>query len=208
MYKRQPYDAKGLMTAALRGSDPVVCFESQRIYGMTEIFHKEGVPREPYEIPIGLPEVKRPGKDITILTFGPALYTAVKAADILQEKFGLTAEIIDGRSLVPFDYGPVLDSIKKTNRIVVVSEACERGGFINTVAANISQLGFNYLDGPVAVVGSRNWITPPAELEQAFFPQPSWILDAIHNYILPLEGYVPQTDRSPEGLLRDSRQGV
>ncbi len=208
IYPATPYDAKGLMTAALRGSDPVVCFESQKIYGVTEIFHKEGVPREPYEIPIGLPEVKREGSDLTILTFGPALYCAVKAADILKEKFGLSAEIIDARSLVPFDYEPVLKSIKKTNRLLLVTEACERGSFINTIAANVSQLGFNHLDAPVTLVGARNWITPPAELEQAFFPQPSWILDAIHNYVLPLDGYSPETDRTPEKLLQDSKEGV
>jgi 2-oxoisovalerate dehydrogenase E1 component len=208
IFPATPYDAKGLMTTALAGNDPVVCFESQKVYGVTEQFHEGGVPAESYEIPIGLPEVKRPGTDLTILTFGATLYTAVAAADILEERFGVSAEIIDGRSLVPFDYEPVLASLKKTNRLILASDACERGSHLNTVAATVTQLGFNYLDAPVAVVGSRNWITPPAELEESFFPQPAWILDAIHTMIQPLDGYRPASSRSPDALLRASREGV
>ncbi len=208
IFPATPYDAKGLMTAALRGNDPVVCFESQKIYGVTEQFHLGGVPAESYEIPIGVPEVKRPGTDITILTFGATLYPAIEAAEVLQERFGIAAEVMDGRSLVPFNYEPVIESLRKTNRLVVASDACERGSHLNTIAANVSQLGFNYLDAPVAIVGSRNWITPPAELEGSFFPQPSWLLDAIDRWIQPLNGYQPVTDRSPEQLLRTSREGV
>ena len=208
IYPATPYDAKGLITAALRGNDPVICFESQKTYGVTELFRPGGVPRESYEVPIGVPEVKRPGKDLTILSFGPALYTAVAAAEILKERFSLEAEVIDGRSLVPFDYEPVIASLAKTNRLLVTSDACERGSFLNTVAAYISQFAFNHLDAPVTMVGSRNWITPPAELEHSFFPQAAWLLDAIHASIMPLPGYTPQTDRSAAELGRQARAGV
>lgn len=207
VFPATPYDAKGLMASALKGNDPVVFFESQRVYGFTEWFQKE-VPAAYYTIPIGLPDVKRPGKDVTILTIGATLYRAVEAADRLEKEFGMSAEIIDARSLVPFDYGPVLESVKKTGRIVLASDACERGSFLHTLAANIQEMAFDYLDAPVAVVGAKNWITPAAEVEDLFFPGPAWILDAIHMQIVPLKGYKPETDRSVAARLRDHREGV
>ncbi|MDD3780206.1 MAG: thiamine pyrophosphate-dependent enzyme, partial [Proteiniphilum sp.] len=178
-----PYDAKGLMNAALQGTDPVVFFESQRIYDMGEQFHEGGVPTGYYEIPLGEPDVKKEGKDITFLTVGHTLYPALKAAKELEEKYGLSAEVIDARSLVPFNYEKVIESVKKTGKIIVAGEATTRGSFLNDLAANIGQMAFDYLDAPVCVLGSRNWITPAHELEDAFFPQPSWFLDVIHERI-------------------------
>jgi 2-oxoisovalerate dehydrogenase E1 component len=206
-YPATPYDAKGLMASALSGNDPVVFFESQRLYGITEWFQGE-VPAGPYTIPIGLPEVKRPGTDLTLLSIGPTLYRAVEAADRLRTEFGVSAEIVDARSLVPFDYGPVIESVRKTGRILVTSDACERGGFAQSLAATIQELAFDALDAPVTVVGARNWITPAAEMEDCFFPQPGWLLDAIHTRLLPLPGYRPQTDRSVEARLNAHRLGV
>jgi len=207
VFPATPYDAKGLMASALSGNDPVVFFESQRLYGITEWFQKE-VPAGHYTLPIGLPEVKRPGTDLTILSIGSTLYRAVEAADRLQAEFGVSAEIVDGRSLVPFDYGPVIESVRKTGRILVTSDACERGSFPQTLAANLQELAFDALDAPVAVVGARNWITPAAEMEDLFFPQPTWLLDAIHTSLLPLPGYRPQTDRSVEARRREHGLGV
>ncbi len=207
VFPATPYDAKGLMASALKGNDPVVFFESQRVYGFTEWFQKD-VPAGYYTIPIGLPDVKRTGKDVTILTIGSTLYRAVEAADRLAKEFSMSAEIIDARSLVPFDYGPVIESVKKTGRIVLASDACERGSFLHTLAANIQELAFDWLDAPVAVVGARNWITPSAEMEDLFFPGPAWILDAIHAHIVPLKGYKPETDRTAAARLRDHREGV
>ncbi|MDD4453506.1 MAG: thiamine pyrophosphate-dependent enzyme, partial [Proteiniphilum sp.] len=184
-----PYDAKGLMNAALQGTDPVIFFESQRIYDMGEQFHEGGVPTGYYEIPLGEPDVKKEGKDITFLTVGHTLYPALKAAKELEEKYGLSAEVIDARSLVPFNYEKVIESVKKTGKIIVAGEATTRGSFLNDLAANIGQMAFDYLDAPVCVLGSRNWITPAHELEDAFFPQPSWFLDVIHERIQPLKGY-------------------
>ncbi len=208
IFPSTPYDAKGMIASALRGNDPVLCFESQKVYGLTEQFKPDGVPQEEYTIPLGDPDVKREGSDITILTFGATLYNAVKAADMLQERFGMSAEVIDGRSLVPFNYAPVVDSVRKTNRLLVTSDACERGSYLNTIAANVSRLAFDHLDAPVAVLGSKNWITPPAELENSFFPQPAWMLDAIHQNIVPLEGYTPTTNQAPDALQEASRKGV
>ncbi|HON02527.1 MAG TPA: thiamine pyrophosphate-dependent enzyme, partial [Paludibacteraceae bacterium] len=166
-----PYDAKGLMNAALQGTDPVVFFESQRIYDIGEQFHKGGVPTGYYEIPLGEPDIKKEGKDITFLTIGYTLYQALEAAKELEEKYGMSVEVIDARSLVPFNYEKVIESVKKTGKIIIASDACARGSFLNDMATNISQLAFDYLDAPVCVLGSRNWITPAHELETAFFPQ-------------------------------------
>ena len=100
-----PYDAKGLMASALQGTDPVVFFESQRLYNTVELFQGvNGVPTASYTIPIGLPEIKKTGNGLTILTIGATLYRALETAHILETKYGISTEVIDARSLVPFDY--------------------------------------------------------------------------------------------------------
>lgn len=203
-----PYDAKGMLAAALAGTDPVIFFESQRIYDVGEQFHEGGVPAEYYEIPFGKADVKRAGKDITILTFGAVMYRALKAADELKEKYGMEAEVIDARSLVPFDYDTVLESVKKTGRLVIVTDACERGSFASEVARQITEMAFDHLDAAPTVVASRNWITPAHELEESFFPQPSWILDAIDAKIVPLKGHVRTTNQALNEKLRNERRGV
>ena len=203
-----PYDAKGLMNTALQGTDPVVFFESQRVYDIGEQFHTGGVPEGYYEIPMGEPDVKRAGKDVTILTIGATLYRALDAAKILEEKYSLSAEVIDARSLVPFNYGPVIESVKKTGRIIISGDATSRGSFLNDLARNITELAFDYLDAPTVVVGSRNWITPAYELEEAFFPQASWFLDAIHEKIVPLAGYVAGENFTDSEQIRRAKMGV
>ncbi len=203
-----PYDAKGLMNSALQGTDPVIFFESQRVYDIGEQFHAGGVPEGYYEIAIGEPDVKKAGKDVTILTIGATLYRALEAAKILEEKYGLSAEVIDARSLVPFNYELVIKSVKKTGRILISGDANSRGSFLNDLARNITELAFDYLDAPPVVVGSRNWITPAYELEEAFFPQPGWFLDAIHEKIMPLAGYVPGENFSDKEQIRRAKMGV
>ncbi|MEA4937684.1 MAG: thiamine pyrophosphate-dependent enzyme [Paludibacter sp.] len=203
-----PYDAKGLMNAALQGTDPVIYFESQRIYEIGEQFHEGGVPEGYYEIPFGEPDVKKSGSDITILTIGHTLYPALQAAKVLEEQYGMSAEVIDARCLVPFNYEPVVESVKKTGKVIVASDACSRGSFLNDMAANISQLCFDYLDAPVAVLGSRNWITPAFELEGSFFPQVSWFLDIIHERIQPLTDYIPGQNFTDGEMIRRAKLGV
>lgn len=208
VFPATPYDAKGLLNSALAGTDPVIFFESQRIYDIGELFHKEGVPEGYYEIPIGEPDIKKEGKDITILTIGATLYRALEAAKILEEKYGLSAEIIDARSIVPFNYEKVVESVKKTGRILLTSDACERGSHLKDMAQTISELAFDYLDAPPVVVGSKNWITPAHELEEFFFPQPEWIIDAIHEKILPLPGHIPATNFTKQEMLRANKLGI
>lgn len=208
VFPATPYDAKGLMNAALQGTDPVIFYESQRLYDIGEMFHKGGVPAEYYEIPIGEPDVKREGTDVTILTIGATLYRAIEAADILKEKYGVSAEVIDARSLNPFNYEPVIASVKKTGRIIISGDASSRGSFMREMASNISELAFDDLDAPPVVVGSRNWITPAYELEEYFFPQASWIIDAIHEKILPLKGHVVENNFKESEQIRRNKLGV
>ncbi|MCC6728378.1 MAG: dehydrogenase [Chthonomonadales bacterium] len=208
VFPATPYDAKGLMYSALLGTDPVVFFESQRIYDQPELFHPGGVPAGRYEVALGEPDVKRAGDDLTILTVGATLYRALEAADTLETEHGISCEVVDARTLVPFDYAKVLESVKKTGRILLASDACERGSALQTMAARIGQLAFDDLDAPPVVVGARNWITPPDEVEDAFFPYPPDILDAVHAHILPLDGYAPKRVVDAEDLLRRARLGI
>jgi len=203
-----PYDAKGLMTAALNGSDPVIFFESQRLYDIAEQFHQGGVPAESYEVTIGEPDVKRVGSDITILTIGATLYRALEAATELQDKYGISAEVIDARSMVPFDFEKVVASVKKTGKILLSSDACDRGSYLNDLARNINDLCFDYLDAPAVVLGSRNWITPAYELEEHFFPQKDWFIDIIHERIQPIPGYTPTRSFNDVELMRRAKLGV
>lgn len=203
-----PYDAKGLMNSALMGTDPVIFFESQRLYDIGEMFHLEGVPEGYYEIPIGEPDVKKEGKDLTILTIGATLYRALDAAKILEEKYGLSVEVIDARSIVPFNYEKVLESVKKTGKILLASDACERGSNLKDMAQTISELAFDYLDAPPVVVGAKNWITPAYELEEYFFPQPEWIVDAVHERIMPLKGHVTKNNFTANEQLRTNKLGI
>ena len=196
------------MYSALLGTDPVVFFESQRIYDQPELFHEGGVPAEAYEIPFGEPDLKRTGNDLTILSIGATLYRALEAAEELEQKYGLSCDVIDARSIVPFNYDKVIESVKKTRKILLTSDACERGSALQTFAAKITQLAFDELDGPPVVVGARNWITPADEIEDCFFPQPADILDAVHEHILPLAGYQPLRECSSGDLLRRSAEGV
>ena len=203
-----PWEAKGLMESALRGTDPVVFFESQRIYDVGEQFHEGGVPEERYEIEFGDVNKVRDGKDVTILTLGAVLYRAVDAAKQLSEKYGMEADILNIHSLVPLDYTKIIESVKKTGRVVLVSDACVRGSFMNDIAKNITELCFDDLDAPPVVVGARNWITPPFEFDEFFFPQAGWIIDAIHEKIVPLPGHVVENGCTEAEALRRAKQGV
>ena len=203
-----PWEAKGLMESALKGTDPVVFFESQRIYDVGEQFHEGGVPSERYEIEFGDVNKVRDGKDVTILTIGAALYRAMDAAKQLSEKYGMEADVINLHSLVPLDYTKIVESVRKTGRVVLVSDACARGSFLNDVAKNITELCFDDLDAPPVVVGARNWITPPFEFDEFFFPQAGWILDAIHEKIVPLPGHVVENGCTEAEAYRRAKQGV
>ncbi len=202
-----PYDAKGMLHAALVGTDPVIFFESQRLYGTGEEFEKD-VPAGFYTVPEGEPARRRAGTDVTILTIGATLYRALDAAKTLQDKHGVSAEVWDARWVVPFNYEPIVESVKRTGRLVVASDACERGSYAHTMASTIARLAFGHLDAPPVVVGARNWIAPGAEMEADYYPQPAWIIDAIHENVLPLKGYAPSSNQGGQELLRRARAGI
>ncbi|MDR2135224.1 MAG: dehydrogenase [Treponema sp.] len=208
MFPATPYDAKGMLNLALRGTDPVIFFESQLLYDKAEQFETGGVPAGYYEIPEGESAVRKQGKDITIATIGATLYKAVEAAEILRDKYGIDAEIIDIRFINPLNYEKIVESVKKTGRLLLASDAVERGSFLHNVASNVTQLAFDYLDAPPVVVGSRNWITPAPECEEYFFPQTGWLIDAIHEKILPLKGHVSSSAQTTMEILRANRAGV
>ena len=136
------------------------------------------------------------------------MYRAYDAAKRLESEYGLSVELIDGQTLVPFDYEILYNSVKKTGKLILGSDACERGSYLHTIAANISQLAFDYLDAPPAVVGAKNWIVPPAELEDDYYPLASSFLDAYHTQIKPLPGYEAREPRHPAELMRLSKEGM
>ncbi len=207
VYPATPYDAKGLMASALAGDDPVVVFESQRLYDTVELFHEGGVPSDYYRVPIGEPDVKRAGSDVTVLTIGPSLYRALEAADALEKDYGISCEIIDARSLVPFNYRPVLESAARTGRVLLVSEANERGSVLMTMATTIQRHAFSSLKVPVRVLGSPNWIVPGADLEASHFPQAADIVDVICTELVP-EKKIARAPRRAGDDLERARQGL
>jgi len=203
-----PRDAKGMLAASLSSNDPVVFFESQRLYDTVETVHPDGVPVEYYRTPVGVPHVVREGTDLTILSVGAALDRALKTADVVAERHGLSVEVIDARWLVPFDYSLLLESVEKTGRLVCVSDATLRGSWLNTVATTVSEEAFDALDAPVCVVGARNWIAPPAELEWEYFVTVEDILDVIHERILPLSSHQRGQGPLATGSLEESALGI
>lgn len=203
-----PTDAKGMLNLALAGTDPVIFLESQLLYDIGEQFEAGGVPEGYYETPEGEPAIRREGSDITIATLGATLYRALEAAETLQEKYQMSAEVIDLRFVAPLNYDTLVASVKKTGRLVLASDAVTRGNFLQTIAADVQNLAFDALDAPVVVVGARNHITPAPELEDLFFPQADWIVDAVHTRIVPLPGHVPTSNFTDGELVRRSRLGV
>jgi pyruvate dehydrogenase E1 component beta subunit len=151
-----PADAKGLLKASIRDDDPVIFMESELMYG-----DKGLVPEEEYLIPIGVADTKREGKDVTIVSFGKMMKVALSTADEL-EKNGVSAEVVDLRSVRPIDYAAVVNSVKKTNRLVVVEEAWPLASISSEIAYHVQRYAFDYLDAPVMRVTNRDLPLPYA----------------------------------------------
>ena len=207
-YPATPHDAKGMLNLALAGTDPVIFFESQKTYGVGELFEEGGVPEGYYETDEGEPIVRRQGADLTLVTVGPVLYNGLKVVDEMKEKYGMEVELIDLRFINPLNYDKIIESVKKTGRLVLASDAVERGSTLHNIASNITTLCFDYLDAPPVVVGARNWISPAAELEEDYYPQAGWIIDAIHERVVPLPGHVVNQNYTNGELQRITRLGV
>ena len=207
-YPATPHDAKGMLNLALAGTDPVIFFESQKTYGIGEMFEQDGVPEGYYETDEGEPVVRRQGKDLTLVTVGPVLYSGLKVVDEMKEKYGMEVELIDLRFINPLNYDTIIESVKKTGRIVLASDAVERGSALHNIASNITTLCFDYLDAPPVVIGARNWISPAAELEKEYYPQAGWMIDAIHERVVPLPGHEVTQNFTNGELQRITRLGV
>ncbi len=207
-YPATTYDAKGMLNLALAGTDPVIFFESQKTYGVGEMFEKGGVPEGYYETELGEPAVRTQGKDLTLVTVGPVLYSGMKVVEEMKEKYGMEVELIDLRFINPLNYDKIVESVKKTGRVVLASDAVERGSALHNIASNITNLCFDYLDAPPVVIGAKNWISPAAEMEKDYYPQADWIIDAVHERIVPLPGHVVKHNYTNGELLRITRLGV
>ncbi len=207
IYPATPYDMKGMLASALSSGDPVISFEHEKLYPVGECFRAEGVPAEAYFLPIGRADIKEAGTDITILTIGASLYPALEAASVLSEQ-GISAEVIDARSLVPFDYDTVCRSVAKTGKLIVVGEGTERASIMRDIASNVTELMFDKLDAPPVALGSRNLPVPAFMQTTSHAAQVDMILDAIHQKILPLADYTSKNDLSPMETIRRAQKGI
>jgi pyruvate/2-oxoglutarate/acetoin dehydrogenase E1 component len=173
------YDAKGLLKAAIRDDDPVLYFEHKFLYRRI----KDEVPDEDYIVPIGKAAVRRDGRDLTIITFGAMVYTALEAAKSLSEQ-GVEIEVIDLRSLAPLDRETILESVARTNRVLLLHEATLTGGIGGELAALISEHAFEYLDAPVIRVAAADAPVPYAPpLETAFLPSLTSVIEACRRLV-------------------------
>ncbi|CAM4205411.1 alpha-ketoacid dehydrogenase subunit beta [Paenibacillus tarimensis] len=171
-----PYDAKGLLVAAIRDNDPVFFMEHLNLY---HAFRQE-VPEEAYTVEIGKANVVREGSDVTIIAYGMMVHTAQKAADEL-EKQGVKAEVIDLRTLMPLDIDTIVASIQKTNRVIVVQEAQRSAGAAAEIIAQINEKAILHLEAPVLRVAGPDTVYPFAQIEDAWLPSPARIIAAVNK---------------------------
>jgi len=173
-----PYDAKGLLKSAIRDDDPVIFMESEQMYG-----DKGEVPEEEYTIPLGKADIKREGTDVTIVSFGKIIKEAYKAAEEL-EKEDISCEIIDIRTVRPLDYEAILESVKKTNRLVILEEAWPFGNVATEITYKVQNEAFDYLDAPIVKLNTADTPTPysPVLLEE-WLPNSKDVIKAVKKVL-------------------------
>ena len=173
-----PYDAKGLLKSAIRDDDPVIFMESEQMYG-----DKGEVPEGEYTIPIGVADIKREGSDVTIVSFGKIIKEAYKAADEL-EKENISCEIIDLRTVRPMDHETILNSVKKTNRLVILEEAWPFGNVATEITYQVQSQAFDYLDAPIEKINTADTPAPysPVLLEE-WLPNSSDVVKAVKKVL-------------------------
>ena len=169
-----PYDAKALLKAAIRDDDPVIFMESEQMYG-----DKGEVPEGEYILPIGVADIKREGKDVTVVSFGKIIKEAYKAADEL-EKEGISVEIIDLRTVRPMDHDAILNSVKKTNRLVILEEAWPFGSVSSEITYQVQENAFDFLDAPIQRITTADTPAPfsPVLLEE-WLPNKDDVINAV-----------------------------
>lgn len=174
----EPSDVKGLIKTAIRDDDPVIFFQHKRLFAQTG-----PVPEEEYLIPFGSAAIKREGSDITIITYSRMTYLCLEAADQVAET-GINAEVVDLRTLKPLDFDLISESVKKTNNVLIVHEACLTGGFGAEIAAKIGEELFDYLDAPVTRIGAKDVPIPFSPVMEEFvLPQVSDIVEGIKEVL-------------------------
>ena len=173
-----PYDAKGLLKAAIRDDDPVIFMESEQMYG-----DKGEVPEGEYILPIGVADIKRKGTDVTVVSFGKIIKEVYKASDEL-EKEGISCEIIDLRTVRPLDINSVIDSVKKTNRLVILEEAWPFGNVSTEITYQVQEKAFDYLDAPVIKINTADTPAPysPVLLEE-WLPNSTDVIKAVKKVL-------------------------
>ena len=173
-----PYDAKGLLKAAIRDNDPIIFMESEQMYG-----DKGEVPEGEYVLPIGVGDIKRNGNDVTIVSYGKIIKEAYKAADVL-EKDGIDCEIIDLRTIRPMDHNLILKSVKKTNRLVVLEESWPFGNISTEITYQVQNKIFDYLDAPIEKINTADTPAPfsPVLLEE-WLPNFEDVIKAVKKVI-------------------------
>ena len=173
-----PYDAKGLLKSAIRDNDPVIFMESEQMYG-----DKGEVPEGEYTIPLGLADIKREGTDVTIVSFGKIIKEAYTAADLLAKE-GISCEIIDLRTIRPMDHETILNSVKKTNRLVVVEEAWPFGSVSSEITYIVQERAFDYLDAPIIRVTTADTPAPYSpNLLKEWLPSVETIVKAVKKVL-------------------------
>jgi len=173
-----PYDAKGLLKAAIRDNDPIVFLESERMYG-----DKGEVPEGEYIIPIGLANITKKGTDVTIVSYNKTMKIAIEAAEAL-EKENISAEVIDLRTIRPMDYATIIESVKKTNRLVVVEETWPFCGISTDIAFNVQRHAFDHLDAPIKRVTQADTPLPFAtQLIDESLPNVPRVIDAVKSLL-------------------------
>jgi len=175
-----PYDAKGLLKSAIRGDDPVIYFEHKRLYRWI----KEEIPEDDFTVPIGKAAIRKEGKDITVVSYGLMYHRSLEAVNAL-EKEGISAELIDMRTLLPWDRETILESVKKTSRVVLVSESSKTGGVMGEIGASIAEEVFDYLDAPVTRVCGIDVPAVPfaPPMEHFFLPNADKITRAVKKVL-------------------------
>jgi len=180
LFPSTPYDAKGLLKSAVRGEDPVIYFEHKRLYRSV----KEDIPEEDYTVPIGKAAIRKEGKDVTIVAYGLMCQKSLQAIESL-EKEGISAEMIDMRTLRPWDREAIFDSVKKTSRVVLVQENSKTGGVMAEISASITEELFDYLDAPIVRVAGLDVpmlpFAPP--MEHYFLPNAEKIARSVKKVI-------------------------
>jgi pyruvate dehydrogenase E1 component beta subunit len=174
-----PYDAKGLLISAIRDNDPVFFMEHLKLY---RSFRAE-VPEGEYTVPIGKANIVREGKDVTVIAYGAMVHTALKAAEDIEKAQGVSVEVIDLRTLMPLDIETIVESIKKTNRAIVVQEAQKTSGVAAEVIAQINEKAILHLEAPVLRVAAPDTVYAFAQIEDEWMPTPARVIDGINQVL-------------------------